>query len=266
MTTQGVRAGELRFVVLAAPTARSQAYVQALAASALKPLCVLRYATGDGHRSAAFDAEHNGVPGAGGLVHGVPAASARNDAPLLPDLSRPLLETCEGAGWSTRSLAADSVNAPETLAALRELQPALVVFSGLPGEIVSAETLGCGVPFLHLHCGWLPDYRGSTTIYYQMLERRECAVSALYLSPEIDQGVIVERRRYRLPAADLDVDRVYDSALRADLLVRVLHAMQAGTLPPTMPQQADQGRTFHVIHPVLKHLALLSLARRPEAS
>jgi methionyl-tRNA formyltransferase len=62
----------------------------------------------------------------------------------------------------------------------------------------------------------------------------------------------------------MDVDRVYDAAIRADLLVRVLrqHA-DAGAAEASLQQDPNEGTTYYVIHPVLKHLALLSLASEP---
>lgn len=39
-------------------------------------------------------------------------------------------------------------------------------------QIVKAPLLlSWAFPLLHIHSGWLPDYRGSTTSYYSLLER-----------------------------------------------------------------------------------------------
>ena len=65
-------------------------------------------------------------------------------------------------------------------------------------------------------------------------------------------------RRYPLPPQGIDVDRLYDPAIRADLLIRVLRDMSAAAAQ-AQPQDMRTGHTYFVVHPVLKHLALLSL-------
>ena len=64
-------------------------------------------------------------------------------------------------------------------------------------------------------------------------------------------------RHYPPPPGGFDVDYKYDRAIRADLLVEVLRSYGAeGALSPI--PNTGPGRTYYVIHPVLKHIALLS--------
>ena len=226
-------------VLLAAFTSRSKAYAQALAAAGLAPAYVLTFGDRD------LD----------------PPLKVRQDGQtdlFLPDLSLSLTDTISRAGWHARQVEAKTCNDPEVAAALAVLRPRLVIYSGYGGQLVKAPLFSLGVPILHMHAGWLPDYRGSTTIYYSWLERGECGVTAFLLSPGIDEGDLVLRKAYPPPPLGMDVDHVYDGAMRADVLVNVMRAWaKTGVLPTPSPQNAD-GRTFYVIHPVLKHVALLS--------
>jgi len=81
------------------------------------------------------------------------------------------------------------------------------------------------------------------------------------LDAHIDTGPVVARKHYPAPPAGTDIDRRYDPAIRADLLRQVLSSYHSSGHLPLEPQQqaGSQGSTFYVIHPVLKHLALLSL-------
>lgn len=234
-------------VFLAARTARSCAYAQALHEAGLIPEQVLIYGR-----------ENSGRPGQGGAE--VLADSL--DGLFVPDLSVALEATCERAGWSVRNEPVESINAPQIVGRLRELAPRLVIFSGYGGEIVSPDVLD-QAPFLHVHSGWLPEYRGSTTIYYSILQEGHCSASALVLSADIDTGPVVARRNYPLPPSGVDVDYLYDSAIRADLMVRVLseYASRGEVLNPLAQDEAD-GRDYYVIHPVLKHLAMLAIGNR----
>lgn len=231
-------------IVVAAHTMRSQAYLQALACHGLDPDQVILYGK-DGGRPAA-DME--------GL------ASWR-DVPL-PDPAETLAETCRQAGWPTAACDCDDINAPEMVAAIAAVAPKLVVYSGYGGQIVGSALLDSGARFLHVHSGWLPDYRGSTTLYYALLNGDLPAASALVLDRTVDTGPVVARRHYPPPPAGMDVDRIYDSAIRADLLVRVMEGYAStGAFEQEVPQDPEEGTSYYVIHPVLKHLAMLSLER-----
>jgi len=230
-------------VFLAAFTARSRAYAQALRQAGLSPEWTLTF--GDKNKDGATNHFSS------------PPQNIMSDL-FLPNLQGSLSSSIDGAGWPSRHCPQDNVNEPDLVTLLMELEPELVIYSGYGGQLVSAETLDCGVPFLHMHAGWLPDYRGSTTVYYSWLESNACGVSALLLDPDIDEGPLVARRRYPAPPNGIDVDLIYDNAMRADLLVRVLKDYRdQGKLAPTN-QSRDLGQTFYVIHPVLKHIALLS--------
>lgn len=235
-------------IVVAAHTMRSQAYVQALVCHGLNPDRVILY----------------------GKDGGCPASNMTAPASWkelsLPDPAEALVVTCRKAGWPTVACESDDINSPEMAAAIRMAEPRLVVFSGYGGHIVGPALLDSGPRFLHVHSGWLPDYRGSTTLYYALLNGEQPAASALILDRTIDTGPVVARRHYPPPPPGMDVDCIYDSAIRADLLVRVLKEYACnGFFDKEAPQDPVEGTSYYVIHPVLKHLALLSLVPAPEA-
>lgn len=232
-------------ILLAAPGARSRAYVQALVAAGLAP-----------ERVVLMGDEVETTIGRG------PEGCA---AVRLPDPDEPVPVTCARAGIPLGLCEVSNVNDPAVVELLKAAAPRVVIYSGWGGQIVSAGLLGLGFPFLHLHSGDLPDYRGSTTIYYTLLHRTQPGVTAILLDPTIDTGPIIARRQYPPPPSGLDIDRIYDPAIRADLLVRVMaEYARTGALPVASPQQTGEGMTYYVIHPVLKHLAILSLSRKEE--
>lgn len=236
-----------KVVVLAAFTPRSQAYLQALAQAGTKSLVVLAYGPVP-------------QPGETPLQDALQVPTRRAwQGVALPDLSESIQLTCKRAGWELLHCPERDVDALAVRAVLRGCAPQLVVYSGYGGQIVGKRLLDASAPFLHVHAGALPRYRGSTTAYYSILERRECAASAFLLRTGIDTGPLVAQRRYPLPPRGMDVDRVYDAAIRADLLLHALDRLRSGLGPTPQSQQTGEGHTYYVIHPVLKHLALLSL-------
>jgi methionyl-tRNA formyltransferase len=228
--------------LLAAPTTRSQAYLQALVANELQPDHVI--AMGDLAAPDPTDA----------------ASQKRWKGIALPDLGESLLTTCKRAGIPVVACGAVNVNAAEVLLAVRGIAPRLVIYSGYGGQIIGDEMLDSGPRFLHLHSGWLPEYRGSTTLYYALLHGEYPGVTAIILDRNIDTGPMVARRHYPKPGPDLDIDRVYDAAIRADLLVQVMATYaQDGHLPSLEQQTTEKAVNYYVIHPVLKHIAILAL-------
>lgn len=229
-------------VLLAAPTPRSQAYVQALLANDLKPSLVILLGAECSPAS----------PMTGGL--------SEWEGVALPDLSESVSLSCMRARVPLRHCLDGDVNSPEALALLSEVAPRVLIYSGVGGRIVAPAVLDLGRQVLHLHSGWLPDYRGSTTIYYALLNGDVPGVSALMLDPGIDTGPLVARKRYSRPPFGMDIDNLYDSAIRADLLVQVMRDYHiTGSFSRVTVQNPAEGATHYVIHPVLKHLALLSL-------
>ncbi|WP_017906241.1 formyltransferase family protein [Pseudomonas asplenii] len=231
-------------VLLCARTARSVTYLQALHAAGIVPDQVLVYGQSNStpHTNRAWQA-------------------TQADGLFLPDLKEDVSTCLERLGWPHVICAADALDDPVLLACVKMANPGLLVYSGYGGQLVPAALLKC-YPVLHIHSGWLPDYRGSTTIYYQILEQRQCAASALLLDESIDTGPVLARKVYPLPPAGLDVDYVYDNTIRADLLVQVLSGWRrdpASLKPLTQEQSQAQTPPYFIIHPLLKHLALLAV-------
>jgi methionyl-tRNA formyltransferase len=231
-------------VLLAARTARSQAYLQALNAAGRHTESLLIY----GRREQAQP-----VPDS---VH---KATTQAAAVHLPDLGLTLEDSAAMADWTVDTVDSNSLDAPELHAALRARAPKLIVFSGYPAQMVPAAIIAIA-PVLHLHSGALPAFRGSTTLYYSLLAGEPPAVSALLVDGGIDSGKIVAMRHYPPPAPGIDIDYVYDGAIRADLLTRVLSVFaDTGRLPETPALPDREECLYFIIHPVLKHLAMASL-------
>ncbi len=238
---------EQRLVLLCGRTVRSSVYVQALANANIVPDAVLVYGAGGGQIQSARQLR-------GVVVDGL----------FTPDPCRELVDCLDALDWPYQLCPAQSLSDPALLMMLEALSPDLVVYSGCAGQLVPAELLHC-YSVLHVHSGWLPDYRGSTTLYYQIMEQRCCAASALLLDERIDTGPNLARKHYPLPPPGTDVDYLYDNMIRADLLVSVLAQWRAGGPWNRISQQIDSPPYF-IIHPLLKHLALLAIDKQGRLS
>lgn len=237
---------------LAAYTERSKAYAQAMQNIGLYPEHIILFGTRGVSRLGQSKKNF-------AVTHAYRQAG-KLDGFFIPDFSKPLDETVAQYKSETKNLAVDTINDPLIVSEITKLQPKLIIYSGYGGQIVSSEVLKTSPAFLHMHAGWLPDYQGSTTLYYSILKERACGVSAILLNEKIDRGVIVKRSRYPLPPAGTDIDYFYDGVVRADILIQVLKEWQKqGDFSEKIAQDHLSGTVYYVIHPVLKHLALLSL-------
>ncbi len=236
-------------IFLAALSPRSQSYAQALKANGIKVEKVILFS------ESAFSVEMKKRPNEIKDKHLV----VENIDIPLPNLQIPLKQTCKFLADEIIEVSSDHVNNPMVLDTLRDCKPDLVIYSGYGGQIVSQNLLIIA-PFLHVHAGWLPQYRGSTTLYYSIIKDRNCGVSAILLEPEIDTGVVVARRQFPIPPSGIDVDHEYDGAIRSKVLLEALIEWRRNGDFLRHEQQSDSdSETYYVIHPVLKHIALLSL-------
>lgn len=95
-------------------------------------------------------------------------------------------------------------------------------------------------------------------MYYGLLAEGKIWVSALILVPEIDRGPVIDVMEADLPADPALLDHVYDPVFRARLMVRVLERYLATGEFRTVDQDNSEQPAYFVIHPVLKHIAILS--------
>lgn len=235
--------------MVCADTTRSRAYLQNMARAGIRPMRVLVLS-----RPAAS------LPGQGtGVLPSAPGHAA--DDPLWRaghfDPNSALDDDLERLASPVTRCGSADINAPETVAAVAGLPGDTAIYSGFGGQILRREVLSAGKRFLHVHGGYLPRFRGSTTNYYSLLAEGRLGASAIFLTAEIDAGPVLLRRRVPAPPDRTAIDHLHDSALRAQVLCAVLTGYLAqGRWPSDPPGPGEPARTHYVIHPVLKHLAV----------
>jgi methionyl-tRNA formyltransferase len=226
---------------LAGYTSRSKSYAQAMYRDGLIPDHIFLY----------------GVPAAKLVGAGNQNVDiTRDDNLFMPNLSVDLADTVNDMGSGITILDECDVNSAELSRKLSETSPELVIYSGYGGQIVP-KALCDKYMFLHMHSGLLPQYRGSTTIYYSILLEKGCGVTGILLNEGIDSGEIVSQRCYPLPPKGVDIDFQYDNAIRADLLTKTLAEYCANNSGfAGIKNRVEEGDDYYVIHPVLKNIAI----------
>ena len=152
-----------------------------------------------------------------------------------------------------------SVNSPECIAALKALQPEVVVVNGT--RIISAEVLNA-VParFVNTHAGITPLYRGVHGAYWALVEndRPRCGVTVHLVDTGIDTGKILGQATIAPTAEDNFVTYGYlQLAAGLRLLKRAVEDAKANRLEF---RSAPEGKSRLWSHPTF--FEYLSYRRR----
>ncbi len=179
--------------------------------------------------------------------------------PLLRRASRArAAEILSGAGLDTAPLTGvrhvASVNAPETTALLRELDPTVVVVNGTR-IIADAVLTSLPCPFINIHAGITPRYRGVHGGYWAMAEGRPDLVGTTVhlVDAGIDTGGVLARA-YFTPSPT-DGIATYPYRHLADglplLAAQVERVLAGEELRVEGPAEADGGESQLRWHPTL---------------
>jgi len=103
------------------------------------------------------------------------------------------------------------------------LEEKLIVFAGNYGQILSEEFFQFSKLYLHVHPGSLPQYRGSTTYYYEYLEKQRITFTSIFLNKRLDNGKIILKKVFVPKKIDLEkMDILFDPLLRSEVLMKTI--------------------------------------------
>jgi methionyl-tRNA formyltransferase len=175
------------------------------------------------------------------------------------DIDQPILYSLEKAGIPYSVVEEKDINSEHMKRAIVDCDATYLIYSGYGGYILKPDLFQLGKKFIHVHAGILPKYRGSTTVYYSYLQEGKIGATAIFLNERIDEGEIIVQKEYGLSSEKVDIDYIYEPYVRSMVLVEALTKYaERGTLP-SRKQEQDNAETYFIIHPVLKHVALLEL-------
>ena len=228
--------------LIASDTHRTKAYIQMMIKEKLKPSMCLVYS--DNKKKLIEEAE------------GYTDSNVTNpffcvDEPIIYSLNKAGIKYC--------LMENKDINSEEMAEVIRPLPQKYLIYSGYGGYILKPHLFEMGKEFIHVHAGILPQYRGSTTVYYSMLQEKMIGATAIFLNENIDEGAIITAETFPLPSRGENVDLIYEPYVRSQVLKLVLREYEKTGSVTANAQQNEDAQTYFVIHPVLKHLALLAL-------
>lgn len=154
---------------------------------------------------------------------------------------------------------ASSINDPEVQAGLAKCDSDYVLYTA--GGIVSEQTLEASKPFIHIHPGVVPEYRGSTCFYYSLLEKAEVGATAFIMAKGLDEGPIILQKKFKIniPLAEDQghiFDYIVDQYIRMNTLSDVLQLFKDAHDIESFARSQNKGSLApcYVMHPVLRRL------------
>jgi methionyl-tRNA formyltransferase len=167
---------------------------------------------------------------------------------------------CADTPPAQATTAVESVNSPATLALLHQLRPQVVVINGT--RIISREVLeAVPVPFINMHAGITPLYRGVHGAYWALTrgDRRHCGVTVHLVDQGIDTGSVLGQAAVQPTATDCFVTYPYlQVAAGLPLLAAAVAEALAGRTT-TVPPPTGPSRLWS--HPTVWHYLWYWLCR-----
>lgn len=230
------------FALLASDTARTKAYLQAMIKEDILPgICVVY---SDDLTKMQSEEEQYQVT---------------NSNERYFDIAKPILYSLHSAGIPYLLVDNKDINSEQMLDVLKGLKQQFMIYSGYGGYILKSHLFQINKKYIHVHAGILPQYRGSTTVYYSFLQERVFGATAIFLSEGIDEGEIITQETFNVPTEPVDIDYIYEPYIRSRVLIKVMKQYSEKGKLTCEEQKWDGAETYFIIHPVLKHLALLGI-------
>lgn len=233
------------FALLAADTARTKAYLYAMIQENKLPgICVVYSDNISKMQEEASEYKEN----------------MRADIKYF-SIEMPVLSFIQKTGITCILVENKDINSDQMKETIKSLQQKYLIYSGYGGYILQPHLFQTGKRFVHVHAGILPQYRGSTTVYYSYLQEKMFGATAIFLNEGIDEGEIIVSDTFEVSETVIDIDYIYDPYIRSKVLVNMIdkYLLEGGFT--TCRQSSKDSETYFIIHPVLKHIALLGIKK-----
>ena len=169
------------------------------------------------------------------------------------DISKPVKQTLLENNYSFKEFNFVDINNQNLVRYVSSTDVDFFIFTG--GGILREDILDAGPKFIHLHPGISPHYRGSTCFYYSIINDDNVGVTAFIMDKNLDTGDIIYQRIFPKPN-HVYIDDIFDPYVRSETLIDILKNNMI-TKNNFTKQNPNEGETYYIIHPVLKHIAIL---------
>ena len=126
------------------------------------------------------------------------------------------------------------------------------LFSGYAGEIFKNLQILKQKRIFHCHPGKIPNFRGSTTIYYSLILNNEINCTLFRMTRKIDKGQIFLIKSFTKPKNIKKIENTFDHFIRANTLISFCKKKQN----KPYKKIKTNGNYYYIAHPVIRNLVL----------
>ena len=223
------------FGIILTPDNRSKAYIQKLLVSRILPDVIIF------------------------MNNKMPEKTYRNEIIEISrkngfDISKSVKNTLDENNLTYTEFGFIDINHADLINFIKKNREEYYIFTG--GGILKNKILNLGVKFVHLHPGLVPKYRGSTCFYYSIINEGSAGVTAFIMDEGLDTGDIIYQKTFEKPLHKF-LDEIYDPHIRSETLLDIV-SQNLLNEQNFKQQNSSEGETYFIIHPVLKHIAIMN--------
>lgn len=163
--------------------------------------------------------------------------------------------------YLTKTFLTDNINKKNVVKYIVNLKLKYIIYCGYPGAIIKDEKI-LKKNIIHSHPGHLPQYKGSTTIFYSLLKNNKIYCSTILLNRFIDSGSILYVKKYPLPKKISDINDKYDSEIRALNIIALFNSKKNILIKKKIKINHSKYLPYYIMHPILRHIAMYNRNRR----
>ena len=146
----------------------------------------------------------------------------------------------------------NNINSVSIKKILKKWNSEYILFSGYKGEIIKSNFLS-KKNIVHCHPGYLPRFKGSTTIYYSLLKNFTIDVTLIKINKAIDSGNILFRKKFNVPKNLKLIEKYFDDYIRAETFVTFIKSSKN----TSNKQKKNRGNGYYYIaHPVIRDMVI----------
>tara|TARA_B100002052_G_scaffold255080_1_gene245076 strand:- start:13003 stop:13656 length:654 start_codon:yes stop_codon:yes gene_type:complete len=128
------------------------------------------------------------------------------------------------------------------------------IYSGYPGKIIKNKNLLKNKNLIHSHSGKLPEYPGSTSLYYMILNINKIFCSTIILNQNLDGGKILLTKKYNIPKNKILIENNLDNNIRAKNMVTVIKNFKK--FYKKKKNIVKNFSPYYIAHPIIRQIVL----------
>jgi len=159
-------------------------------------------------------------------------------------------------------LNSDTVDRVDIIRLLLDSPNKFIIYSGYPGKIIKSKKLIRNKNLLHSHPGKLPNFKGSTTIFYSLIATKKIFCTTFILSEKLDGGQVILINEYATPKKIREINGAYDDKIRSINMVKAIKKIQSRKFKKKKVIINSKHKEYSVAHPLIRSIAIKSVNRQ----